>query len=234
MGKSERKGAACGKPGTKRVRILIVDDHELLREGLKELLSGEPHLETCGEAGREAEAMELVRATNPDLVIVDMALEQGNGLDLIKRIKAHDASIRMIVCSMHDDSLYAERALRAGAAGYVNKQAPAATILAAIAEVLEGGIFLSAPMTRQLLRSATGGRDGPPKSLIENLSDRELQVFSLIGQGLTTGQIAKQLHLSTRTVETYRERLKSKLHLKHAAELNRDAAQFWVLQERPS
>jgi DNA-binding NarL/FixJ family response regulator len=233
MGTPKPKRAAGGKLRSKAItRILIVDDHALLREGLKELLSSEPDLEPCGEAAGETEAMELVRSTAPDLVIIDMTLEQGNGLDLIKRIKAHDASIRMIVCSMHDDSLYAERALRAGASGYVNKQAPAPTILKAIAEVREGGVFLNAPLTRQLLRSAAGMGDDPPKSVIESFSDRELQVFGMIGQGLTTGQIAKQLHLSARTVETYRERLKTKLNLKHAAELNRDAAQFCLLQSR--
>ncbi len=213
-------------------RILIVDDHALLREGLKELINGEPQLEVCGEAAGESEAMELVCETKPELVIVDVALGEGDGIELIKRIKSHDSSIRMIVCSMYADSLYAERALRAGALGYVNKQAAADTILAAIAEVLGGGIFVSGQMAQRLLHNATGKGSTLCKSPVEMLSDRELQVFSLIGQGLATGQIAKQLHLSARTVETYRERLKAKLNLKHAAELNRDAAQFWLLQDR--
>ncbi len=211
-------------------RVLIVDDHELLREGLKELLNGEPGLEVCGEAAGEPEAMKLVRSTDPDVVIVDMMLAEGNGLDLIRRISAFNDTIRMIVCSMYEDSLYAERALRAGAAGYVNKQAPANTILEAISQVLAGGIFVNGPMTQRLLRSATGSRNEATQSDIETLSDRELQVFELIGQGFTTGQIAGQLHLSTRTVETYRDRLKTKLHLKHAAELTRDAAQFWLIR----
>jgi len=224
-----------GKLSAKAItRILIVDDHALLREGLKELLNGESHLEVCGEAAGEAEAMDLVRSTKPALVVVDIALEQGNGLDLIKRITAHDPSIRTIVCSMYDESLYAERALRAGASGYVNKQAPAQTILAAITDVLAGEIFLSSHLTQRLVRRASGRLDQPAKTPIETLSDRELQVFGLIGQGLATGQIAEKLHLSARTVETYRERLKAKLNLKHAAELNRDAAQFWLLQSRQS
>lgn len=231
MGEPKPKSVARSKRGAKAItRILIVDDHALLREGLKELLGGEPHLKTCGEAAGEAEAMELVRSTAPDLVVIDIALEQGNGLDLIKRIKMHDPSIRMIVCSMYDDSLYALRALRAGAAGYVNKQAPASTILAAIGEVLQGGVFVSEAMTQQVLQDAAGSQSDPTKSVIETFSDRELQVFRLIGQGQTTSQISKELHLSKRTVETYRERLKAKLNLKHAAELSRDAAQFWLLQ----
>ncbi len=211
-----------------KARVLIVDDHEMLRDGLVELLSNKPHLEVCGEASGETEAMKLVRATHPHLAIVDVALAQGDGINLIKRIKAHNESIRSIVCSMYDEGLYAERALRAGASGYIHKQAPAKTLFEAITEVLAGNVYLSPRMTKRLVNAARSGRD-LTSSPIENLADRELEVFTLIGRGLMNSQIAGELHLSPRTVETYRERLKAKLQLKTAGELNRRAVQ-WVLQ----
>jgi DNA-binding NarL/FixJ family response regulator len=210
------------------IRVLIVDDHAIFRKGLKELLGSESGLDVCGESECESEAMELVRSIRPDIVIIDISLRRGNGIDLIKRIKAHDKSIRMIVCSMHEDSLYAARALRAGALGYVNKQAPARTIVEAIREVLAGRIFLSSPATERLLRGFSAKKNPSGASPVEALSDRELEVFGLIGQGQTSGQIAKALHVSPRTVETYRRRLKTKLDLKSAAELNRDAVRFWL------
>ncbi len=209
-------------------RILIVDDHELLRDGMIELLGNDPQLEVCGEAISENEAMALVRERHPHLLVVDVALAQGNGINLIKRIKAHDETIRAIVCSMYDEGLYAERCLRAGAWGYVHKQAPARTMLDAIREVLSGNIYLSPKMTKRLLNAKhlVGTNEA---SAIERLTDRELEVFTLIGQGLMNARIAAQLHLSPRTVETYRERLKTKLGLKTSAELNRRAVQ-WVLE----
>lgn len=211
-------------------RVLIVDDHELLRDGLIELLANEPQIKVCGEATGETEAMALIRDTSAHLVIVDVALAQGNGINLVKRIKAHDQSIRTIVCSMYDEGLYAERALRAGALGYVHKQSPACTVLDAIREVLAGNTYLSPRMTKRLVNATHAGRKPEQDvSAVEQLTDRELEVFTLIGQGLMNAQIAEQLHLSTRTVETYRERLKTKLDLETSAQLNRSAVQ-WVLQ----
>ncbi len=209
-------------------RVLIVDDHELLRDGMVELLSNEPQLKVCGEAAGENEAMALVRAQKPHLLIVDVALAQGNGINLIKRIKSHDESVRSIVCSMYDEGLYAERSLRAGAWGYVSKQAPAHTLLDGIREVLGGNIYLSPRMTKRLINAkhAVGRSES---SAIERLTDRELEVFTLIGQGLMNAQIAEQLHLSPRTVETYRERLKAKLEVNTSGELSRRAVQ-WVLE----
>lgn len=209
-------------------RVVIVDDHELLRDGMIELLANDPQLEVCGEAIGEDEAMSLVREHHPHMLVVDVALAQGNGINLVKRIKAHDETIRTIVCSMYDEGLYAERCLRAGAWGYVHKQAPARTVLDAIREVLSGNIYLSPRMTKRLINAKhlVGKAEA---SAIERLTDRELEVFTLIGQGLMNAQIADQLHLSPRTVETYRERLKTKLDMKTSAEVNRRAVQ-WVLE----
>ena len=209
-------------------RILIVDDHELLRDGLVELLSNEPQFEVCGEACGENEAMTLVRDQRPNMLIVDIALNQGNGINLIKRIQAYDDSIRSIVCSMYDEGLYAARVLRAGGWGYIHKQAPAHAVLEAIREVLSGNVYLSPRMTKRLINATHAGCQ-PTASTVEQLTDRELDVFALIGQGMMNAQIANQLNLSTRTVETYRERMKTKLNLKTSAELNRRAVQ-WVLQ----
>lgn len=213
--------------GSENFRVLIVDDHELLRDGMIELLANEPHLDVCGEAAGEREAMELVREHRPHLVIVDVALTQGNGINLVKQIKAYDDSIRSIVCSMYDEGLYAERALRAGAWGYIHKQTPARTVLGAIREVLAGNTWLSTRMTNRLVHATQSGRKAVA-SAVEQLTNRELEVFTLIGNGLMNVEIADQMQLSTRTVETYRERLKAKLVVKTSAELSRLAVQ-WVL-----
>ncbi len=209
-------------------RVLIVDDHELLRDGMMELLENEPQVTVCGEASCEREAMNLVRELQPHLLIVDVALTEGNGINLIKRVRAHDVTISSIVCSMYDEGLYAERCLRAGAMGYVHKQAPACTLLDAMREVLAGNVYLSPRMTKRLI-NAKHLIGQPERSEIDRLTDRELEVFTLIGNGLMNAQIADQLHLSPRTVETYRERLKTKLVLTTSAELNRRAVQ-WVLE----
>lgn len=210
-------------------RVLIVDDHELLRQGMRLMIANEPGLEVCGEAVDEAEAMRLVRESRPKLAIVDIGLKSGNGLDLIKRIKAHDSSVRIIVSSMHEERLYGERALRAGAEGYVNKQEPARTIIRAIRQVRQGKMYFSEEFTNRVLQRARDGGRSLEVSPIETLSDRELEVFRFIGQGLTSREIADRLHVSTSTVDTYRERLKTKLNLKRGAELVHEATQ-WVLE----
>lgn len=210
-------------------KVLIVDDHALLRHGLKELMSGEPHLVVCGEAEDHQEAMHLVREKNPDVMIVDIALKTGNGLELIKTIKASHPGARVVVLSMFDENLYAERALRAGAMAFVSKQQPSSAILEAIHAVLAGQIYLSEKMTRQLLQRSVGHNGVAPMSPIELLSDRELEVFQLLGNAATTVQIAKELHLSPSTVETYRTRLKNKLNIDSTAELVRQAT-LWVME----
>ena len=215
------------KPGT--IRILIVDDHPIVREGLAARIARQPELSVCGEAEDVADAMELVKSQRPDLVIVDLSLKSGQGIDLIKRIKAKAPETKMIVSSMYDESLYAERALRAGAMGYINKQEMSEKMIDGIRQVLEGKIYLSPQMTERLLQRAVGAAPQLIQSPIESLSDRELEIFKMIGKGMTTRQIANDLHLSMKTVETHRENIKSKLDVANSAELSRAAVQ-WVME----
>jgi DNA-binding NarL/FixJ family response regulator len=210
-------------------RILIVDDHPIVREGLAARVAREADLEVCGEAEDIADALEKVEAMRPDLVIVDLSLKSGQGLDLIKKIKARFGDTKMLVSSMYDESLYAERTLRAGAMGYINKQEVAEKVIDAIRQVMAGKIYLSTHMTEKLLQRAVGTAGELPKSPIETLSDRELEVFKMIGNGMTTRHIAGDLHLSIKTVETHRENIKGKLNLPNSAELSREAVQ-WVME----
>lgn len=226
---SERVQDSETAVGTPKVRIYVVDDHELLRISLKGLLAGDTNLEMIGEAGDEETAYRQICDLAPDLVIVDISLKSGNGLDLVKRIKARNADIRCLVLSMYDSRLFAERALRAGASGYLNKQQPSTDVLQAVRTVMNGDVYLSEPMTRELLRRASHTAEPWSRSPVEDLSDRELEIFRLIGNGRATRQIATELHISTSTVETYRERLKTKLGLKNGAELTRHAMQ-WVME----
>lgn len=220
------------EPSSRRVtRILIVDDHELLRQGLHDLIASESDLEICGEALDEAGAITQFRALQPDLMIVDVSLKEGDGIDLIKRIHAESPTVRLLMLSMHDESLYAQRALRAGALGYVSKQAPSRTILEAIRCVLDGKLYLSAQLSQRLLQRAASGKLQESESLVETLSDRELEIFEHIGRGLQTRQIADMLKLSPKTVHSYRERLKQKLNVTTAGELTHQAVR-WVLKDR--
>ncbi len=208
--------------------ILIVDDHPLVRKGMVTLVSQEADLSVVGETDEMAEAVRLAEALTPDLMIIDISLKTGNGLELVKQITARHPSIKMLVCSMHDESLFAERCLRAGAEGYVNKEAASEQVINAIRTIFSGKTFVSPYLAERLLSRIVSGGSGDV-SPIETLTDRELEVFGLIGQGLTTRQIAERLHLSYKTIESYRENLKAKLSLKNAAELNRHAVQ-WVLE----
>lgn len=210
-------------------RILIVDDHPAMRDGLTTQICNQPDLAVCGEADDVVEALRLVGELNPDLVIIDISLKTGHGIDLIKQIRGRHPQTKMLVNSMYDESVYAERSLQAGALGYLNKQTARETLIVAIHNVLAGKTYLSPEMTERILRSRVGGMIEPGKSPIESLSDRELEVLTLIGQGQTTGAIATQLHLSVHTIDTYREKLKIKLNLANSAELNRYAVQ-WVLE----
>jgi DNA-binding NarL/FixJ family response regulator len=215
--------------GRKIVKILIVDDHPIVREGLVARIIRQPDLTVCGEAEDVAGALELVRTAKPDLVIVDLSLKSSQGLDLIKKVAASAPSIKMLVSSMYDESLYAERALRAGAMGYVNKQEMSEKILDAIRCVLDGKIYLSPVMTERLLQRAVGSGSQIAPSPVESLSDRELEVFKMIGKGRTTRQIAAELHLSVKTIETHRENIKGKLNVPNSIELSREAVQ-WVME----
>jgi DNA-binding NarL/FixJ family response regulator len=209
-------------------RILVVDDHPIIRRGLRQLFGDEPDMEVVGEAEDTTDALEQVKAVDPDLVIVDLSLKSGHGLELIPQIKAKHESVKMLVSSMHDESLFAERVLRAGASGYISKQESPSELIKAIRQVLRGEIYLSSRMANRILGRIVGG-ETLEKDPIGGLSDRELQVFEMIGQGLRTKQIAQKLDLSPKTIEAHREKIKAKLNLKNGAELSRHATQ-WVLE----
>ena len=209
-------------------KILIVDDHPLVREGLAMRISLHPDLRVCGEAESEDEALALVKEVGPDLVLIDISLKSGHGLDLIKRIRSLDLAIKMLVVSGFQESLYAERAFRAGALGYLNKQQSNEKLIEAIRTVLAGKRFLSPEISRRLIEQALGASDAT-KTPIERLTDRELEIFRMIGEGLTTSVIANQLFLSTHTIDTHRENIKRKLAVSTAAELTRTAVQ-WLLE----
>lgn len=210
-------------------RVLIVDDHPAVREGLAVRIASQPDLEVCGQAAEPDEALKLVAALRPDVVVVDIRLRTGNGLDLIERIKTHDKSIRVLVWSMYPDALYAERALHAGALGYVNKEHATGDIVEAIRRVRDGKMYLSEETAEQLLGQAVGGARHIRALGAEALSDCELEVFRLIGHGLSTSKIAQRLHRSNHTVEAHRQAIKRKLNVKTSSELNCAAVQ-WMLE----
>ena len=214
----------------KRAQVLIVDDHPAVREALALRISRQPDLEVCGEAADTIDALRLVAEVLPDAAVVDISLKTGNGIDLIKRIKDRNDHVRILVWSMHSESLYAERALRAGALGYINKDQATDRIVEAIRRVLEGKVYLSEGMTEAILQRCVGGaRDGDMRSPLDVLADRELEVFRLIGEGVKTAEIAERLHLSVKTVETYRDRIRQKLGLSDGTKLALFATQ-WVLE----
>jgi DNA-binding NarL/FixJ family response regulator len=207
--------------------ILIVDDHPVLRRGLVALIENEPDLAICGEAASCRAALEAVRMRQPDLVIIDLELEDGHGLDLLRELKAHHSEIPALVLSMHDEAVYAERCLRAGARGYLTKQELDGPVLAAVRSLLRGETHMSAKLQARLAAKFVEGKPLATDSPLDALSDRELQVFRLIGQGRSTRQIATQLGLSAKTIESHREHIKNKLSLESAAELVHRAME-WV------
>lgn len=216
---------------TRKTRVMIVDDHALLRDGMRLMIESEPDLEVCGEAADETEAVQRVRQLHPDLVIADISLNTGDGIELIKRIKAHDPESRIIVSSMHDETIYGERALHAGAAGYVSKHDPGGTLLKAIRHVLAGGMYFGEQMTQRLLRRAATREGSERMCPVDLLADRELEAFRLIGRGFSTGDIAARMHISPKTVDRYRENIKRKLNLITSNELVHYAT-LWVEQQR--
>ncbi len=212
---------AGGPPSS---RILIIDDHPLVRKGLIAAIRDEPDLEVCGETGTIREALHLIEELGPDLVIIDLMLEDGHGLDLIKQIHEKHESIHMLALSMHDESVFAERVLQAGALGFLHKSRAVDELASAIHRVLTGQVYLSTDASDRLLRKVTRGE--PIRAGVDKLSDRELAVFQYIGQGLTTREIADKLDLSHKTVETHRERIKRKLQLDNAAALTKRAVEW--------
>lgn len=211
-------------------KVLIVDDHPAVREALAIRIGQVPDLVVCGEAADTAEALKVLAETEPQLAVVDVALKTGNGIDLIKRIKSRDDRVRILVWSMYAEGLYAERAIRAGALGYITKAEATDQIVEALRQVLEGRIYLSPAMTDRLLKRTVGDLSKlATRSPLDALSDRELEVLRFIGYGRKTTEIAGLLHLSAKTIETYRDRIREKLDLSDGTALARYATQ-WVLE----
>jgi DNA-binding NarL/FixJ family response regulator len=210
-------------------RLLILDDHPMMREGLSQLINHSPGLTVCGEAGSGREALDLVGKLKPDLVLADISLPDTNGLDVVKNIRTLFPGTSVLVISMHDETMYAERVLRAGGRGYIMKQEGGRKILEAIQRVLGGQVYVSENMSAALL-GALSGQSGDGKTPIAQLSDREFEIFQLMGQGKGTRAIASQLGLSVKTVETHRGAIKTKLKLHTAAELVHYAVR-WVETE---
>jgi DNA-binding NarL/FixJ family response regulator len=215
--------------GSKK-NVLIIDDHPIVRQGMRFLIEQERDLTVCGEAGSAAEALKAMSKLKPDLLLLDISMKGPDGLELTKSIRSLDADIPILIVSMHDESLYAERVLRAGANGYIMKEEVSQNVVQAMRKVLSGDIYISDRMRQKILRGVAGQRTHTSSSSIERLSDRELEVFRLIGQGHGTRQIAEELHLSVKTIETYRAHIKEKLGLNNATELVRQAVQ-WVEQQ---
>jgi len=223
--RSTNNNPRCDPPGAKR--IVIVDDHPLFRKGLEQLIHSDSAFAVCGEANNASEAMDVIRKLNPDLAIVDLSLPGANGIELIKNIRAEFPKLPILVLSMHDESLYALRALRAGAEGYVMKHEAMANVIQAIHEVFNGRPYLSPAMAAQVITKFAHRGSQSEADAVERLSDRELEILELIGKGNEVRQIAKLLHLSPKTVETHRAHIKEKLSLQNARQVARFAVQ-WV------
>ena len=212
--------------GSGRVTIAIVDDHPLVREGLAARIAAQPDMEVCGEAADIESALELVVSRRPALVIVDIALRDGHGIDLIKRIVAAGVTTRMLVVSAYDESFFAERVLRAGALGYINKQELQGKVIEAMRTVLRGERYLSSAMAQRLIAQAIGSKVAQGGT--EALTDRELQIFQLIGRGRSTRDIAQELNVSVHTIDSHREHIRSKLDLRNGTELIQRAVQWHI------
>ena len=211
-----------------KYRVLIVDDQPIVRQGLARLMACESDMEVCGGAEDGSEALDTISSLRPHLVVVDLSLKNSHGLELIRQIKMFDKSIKILVWSMFDELLFAERSLQAGAVGYIDKQEPVEKVIDAIRRVLKGEVCFSPRVASRLIHRKADG-DISEQDPIKSLSDRELEVFALIGRGISIQRIASQIQLSVKTVEGYRENIKRKLALKNSAELVRRAVQ-WVLE----
>ncbi len=208
---SPAQGAPIDAKSARR-RVLIVDDHPIVRQGLKRMIETEPDMEVCGEAATEAQARRAIRELMPDIVIVDLALQEGDGLELVRDVHAHHPDVPMLVLSMHDETIYAERLLAEGASGYIMKQAAADQLLNALRAVLRGDRYLSEQLA-QTLGVRDGGAVGDAVDPVRRLSNRELQVLNLVGRGVSSRDIAAELGLSVKTVESHRQSIKRKLNL---------------------
>ena len=214
------------RPIARKSRVFIVDDHPLVREGLTNLMNGQNDLIVCGEAKNSAQAIDGIMKTRPDVALIDISLENESGLELVKQLAGQFREVALIVLSMHDEGLYAERALRAGARGYVMKHETSSSVLASIRRVLEGGVYISERIINRMAMRLTLPGGAAATSPVERLSDRELEIFRLLGQGRTTSQIAEDLHLSLKTVQAYCARAKEKFGVTSLTELLRAAIQW--------
>jgi DNA-binding NarL/FixJ family response regulator len=220
------------KTSENKTQVLIVDDHPVVRDGLTTIINHERDLNVCGEADDAHEALKAITELKPEVVVVDISLKNSDGIELTKNIKAGHPKLSVIVLSIHDESVYAERALLAGAKAYLMKDAASENIVRAIRTVLSGEIYVSNTISKKFLHKIAGDKTSTFKTPIENLSDREFEIFRLIGEGFKASQIAKQLHLSTKTIETYRSRIKEKLNLPNAAELLQYSIKWAKSQDR--
>jgi DNA-binding NarL/FixJ family response regulator len=215
-------------PRLKPISVVIVEDHRMFREQLAHLINKADDMKVCGEADNIRDGFALIKQTQPSIAIVDITLTGSSGLELLKNLRAHGIAVPVLVLSMHDESLYAERALRAGAKGYITKHEASADVMVAIRQVLDGEIYLNPRFMSRMMGKMMEGRDASVGT-IDRLADRELEVFELIGHGLTTREIGEQLGLGTTTVDTYRTRIKEKLNLENSARLRFEASR-WVQQ----
>jgi DNA-binding NarL/FixJ family response regulator len=227
---------ASNKPDSvkdSRTRILLVDDHAVVRYGIAQLINRQSDLVVCGEEEDAGNALSAIAKLKPDLVIADISLKDSSGLELMRNIKAQYSGLPVLVVSAHDETVYAEIAFRAGALGYLMKQDALDKVLPAIRRVLSGNIYVSEALAARMLQQQVRGKTDINESPVKDLSDRELEVFQLIGQWKKTSEIAQELHLSVKTIEYYREQIKRKLNLKNSAELTQRAT-AWVQREQPT
>ena len=234
MKQSENMAQAKSNPvKDSRTRILLVDDHAVVRYGIKQLIDRQSDMVVCGEEEDASHALSAIERLKPDLVIADISLKDSSGLELMRNIKAQYGKLPVLVVSAHDESVYAEIAFRAGALGYLMKQEALDKVIMAIQRVLSGNIYVSDALAARMLQQQIRGKTDIHESPLKGLSDREMEVFQLIGQWKKTSEIAQELHLSVKTIEYYREQIKRKLNLKNSAELTQHATS-WVQRESPA
>jgi DNA-binding NarL/FixJ family response regulator len=224
---------SSGRTLAKKTRVFVVDDHPVVRQGLALMINQQPDLAVCGEAEETNRALQEIAECRPDIVVIDISLNGPDGLDLLKMLRLHSPDLPVLILSMHDESVYAERALRAGANGYIMKQEATEKVLVALRRILGKEIYVSDRIANRMLQHYVRGNDNGTQVQVSELSDRELEVFRLIGEGRGTRQIAEQLHLSIKTVESYQAHIKDKLSLRSARELVQHAIQ-WNVNEKKS